>query len=195
MNINISTTVANNRTPISMIGSNLGKQFFQVEVRDCWPNFEAEKNAVQMENNQKLILNRSPHRYCIKSKDILSIALGTDVTDNPVVFINPNNDGSADVTLPVTNDMISYGVVTAEAVKEALKGGPSTKAFVDPEKLKGYLNEANERELAYIRALKDSLNRMEQAIVSTINDNAKKATDYMAQLNKGTADVQINVHN
>ena len=85
MNINISTTVANNRTPISMIGSNLGKQFFQVEVRDCWPNFEAEKNAVQMENNQKLILNRSPHRYCIKSKDILSIALGTDVTDNPVV--------------------------------------------------------------------------------------------------------------
>ena len=76
-----------------------------------------------------------------------------------------------------------------------MKGGPSTKAFVDPEKLKGYLNEANERELAYIRTLKDSLNRMEQAIVSTINDNAKKATDYMAQLNKGTADVQINVHN
>lgn len=201
MNINIQTTVANNRTPLSMIGSNLGKQFFQIEVRDCWPNFEAEKNAVQMENNQKLILNRSPRRYLIKAKDIISVAIGTDVTGDPVVFINPNSDGSADVTLPVTNDMVSYGVVTAEAVKEALKGGPSKKAFVDPKKLEGYLNEVNNKELSYIRTLKDSLNRMEQAILSAINDNSKKASDYIAQISKpaspsgnAPADVQINVH-
>ncbi|QOR57694.1 hypothetical protein [uncultured phage cr130_1] len=201
MNINIQTTVANNRTPLSMIGSNLGKQFFQIEVRDCWPNFEAEKNAIQMENNQKLILNRSPRRYCIKAKDITSVAIGTDVTGDPVVFINPNNDGSADVTLPVTNDMVSYGVVTAEAVKEALKGGPSTKAFVDPKKLESYLNEVNNKELSYIRALKEALNRMEQSIISTINDNTKKANDYMDQINKPAnpsgntpAGVQINVH-
>lgn len=201
MNINIQTTVANNRTPLSMIGSNLGKQFFQIDVRDCWPNFEAEKNTIQMENNQKLILNRSPRRYHIKAKDITSISVGTDVSGDPVVYINPNSDGTADVTLPVTNDMVSYGIVTADAVKEALKGGPATKAFVDPKKLEAFLNELNNKELTYIRDLRNSLNRMEQAIISTISENTKKATDYLDQINKpstttGNApvNVQVNVH-
>lgn len=201
MNINISTTVANNRTPLSMIGSNLGKQFFQIDVRDCWPNFESEKNTIQMENNQKLILNRSPRRYHIKAKDITSISVGTDVSGDPVVYINPNSDGTADVTLPVTNDMVSYGIVTADAVKEALKGGTATKAFVDPKKLEAFLNELNNKELTYIRDLRNALNRMEQAIISTVSENTKKATDYLDQINKPSSptgnapmNVQVNVH-
>lgn len=200
MEINIQTTVSNNRTPLSAMGSNLGKQFFQVETRDSWPNFDAEKNAIQMENSQKLILNRSPRRYLLKAKDILGICITKDISGDAVLCINPREDGDADVKLPITNDMVSYGVVTQEAVKEALKG-TSTKVFSDPKKLCAFLNELNNKELTYLRELKESINKMEQGIVSTIADNAKKSADYIKQISVAvpetgeTPKVEINIHN
>ena len=200
MEININTTVSNNRTPLSVIGSNLGKQFFQVNVRDSWPNFDQEKSKIQMENNQKLILNRSPRRYLLKATDIVGICIGKDISGDAVLRINPHDDGDADVTLPITNDMVSYGIVTQEAVKEALKG-TSTKVFSDPKKLCSFLNELNNKELTYLRELKEALNKMEQGIISTIADNNKKSADYIQQISvpvpttEGTPKVEVHIHN
>lgn len=200
MEINIQTTVSNNRTPLSIMGSNLGKQFFQVDVRDSWPNFEAEKSKIQMENNQRLILNRSPRRYLIKAKDIVGLCVSKDISGDAVLCINPHDDGDADVKLPITNDMVSYGIVTQEAVKEALKG-TSTKVFSDPKKLCAFLNELNNKELVYLRELKESINKMEQGIISTIADNNKKSSDYIQQISVSipptgeTPKVEVNIHN
>lgn len=201
MEINIQTTVSNNRIPLSIMGSNLGKQFFQVDVRDCWPNFDQEKGKIQMENNMKLILNRSPRRYHIKAKDITGMCISKDISGDAVLCINPHGDGEADVKLPITDDMVSYGIVTQEAVKEALKG-TSTKAFVDPKKLCTFLNELNNKELTYLREIKEAINKMEQGIISTIAENNKKSSDYIQQISKplnasGDApmNVEVNIHN
>lgn len=201
--INISATISNNRNPISMIGSNLGKQFFTVEARDCWPDFEKEKASVGMAGNVQIILNRSPRRFKINAKDIVGIIVDSDINGDPVLKINPKRDGLADVILPITNEMVDYGVVTEEAVKEALKapyGEAPTKVFCDPKKLMQFLNQINEKEIGYIKALRDKLSKMEQGIQSAIADNVKKANDYYEQVTKknmsstGTTSVEVNIH-
>lgn len=196
INVNVQNALSGNRNPISLMGANLGKQFFTTEVRDCWPNFEKEKNTIQMNDQKTLITNRSPRRYRINAKDIYGIIIDTDINNNPVIKINPHKDGLADATIAISSDMKDYGVVTEEAVKEALKNANDpnstvTHAFKDPQKLIQFINMLNQSEYESIQTLIDALCKMQQSIKSAMADNTKKVNDYMEQLNSR---VDINVH-
>lgn len=194
INVQVQNALSGNRNPISMMGQNLGKQFFTTEVRDCWPNFEKEKNDIQMNNDKSLITNRSPRRYRMNAKDIVGIIIDTDINNNPVLKINPTKDGLADVIIPISSEMKDYGIVTEEEVKEALKNnteGISAKAFKDPKKLIQFLNALNEGEIECLKALREKICKMEQSIQSAIADNNKKVNDYMDQMNRT---IDINVH-
>ena len=193
INVNVQNALSGNRNPISVMGANLGKQFFTTEVRDCWPNFEKEKNYIQMNDEKTLITNRSPRRYRINAKDIFGIIIDSDINDNPVIKINPHKDGLADAVIPISSEMKDYGVVTEEAVKEALKvggDGQSTHAFKDPKKLIQFLNALNQGELDCIKILREKLCKMDQSIQSAMADNTKKVNDYIDQISH----VEINVH-
>lgn len=193
INVTVQNALSGNRNPISIMGANLGKQFFTTEVRDCWPNFEKEKNTIQMNDEKTLITNRSPRRYRINAKDIVGIIIDTDINNNPVIKINPHKDGLADAVIPISSEMKEYGVVSEDTVKEALKvgeNGQSNHAFKDPKKLIQFLNALNQGELDCIKALREKLCKMEQSITSAINDNQKKVNDYMDQITH----VEVNVN-
>ena len=113
-----------------------------------------------------------------------------------MIKINPHKDGLADATIPISSDMKDYGVVTEEAVKEALKNAndpnsTATHAFKDPQKLIQFMNALNQSEYESIQTLIDALCKMQQSIKSAMADNTKKVNDYMEQLNSR---VDINVH-
>ena len=196
INVNVQNALSGNRNPISLMGANLGKQFFTTEVRDCWPNFEKEKNSIQMNEQKTLITNRSPRRYRINAKDIYGIILDTDINNNPVIKINPHKDGLADATIPISSDMKDYGVVTEYAVIDVFyyaydPNSTVSHAFKDPQKLIQFMNVLNQSEYDSIQTLIDALCKMQQSIKSAMADNTKKVNDYLDQLNSR---VDINIH-
>ena len=56
------TVVANNRKPVSILGSFLGTQYYKPEARATWPDFERVKMNVEQAGNVDLIVNRTPRQ-------------------------------------------------------------------------------------------------------------------------------------
>ena len=96
--------------------------------------------------------------------------------------------------------MGSYSKTTEEAIKAALKGDTS-KVFSDPRKTAELLNTANNAELARVRSLISTLQKVEQQLNTTIEANRKKVTDFYAQGSKAIQEspdgttVVVNIHN
>lgn len=180
MNVEVNmAVVANNRKPISMIGSNLGGKIFKASAREAWPNFDDEKNTVDSNDNVEIILNRSPRRYRMLDVDILSVAIHKDATGTNKVFFNENTD--TEFAIPVTSGMERFGIVTDNAISEALRGDKS-KIFADPQKLAGVLNTFNRDERTRLVNLKAKIDKMIQQIDTTISENEQKTNMYEREL-------------
>lgn len=183
MKVNISGVVAENRTPISIVGSSLGTQFFQIESREAFPKFAEKKREVEMAGNVELIVNRSPLRYRMVGKDILNISIEENLAGQPVLVINKHkdNDIESDVTIPISSNTTAYSEFSRDAIGQALKGDKS-KIFADPEKLAHILNDLNREEISRIEATISFLEKAKQGCIGAMSENTKKASDYKNEI-------------
>jgi hypothetical protein len=78
-----------------------------------------------------------------------------------------------------TNPMIAEKSV-ADAISDALKG-EGQNFFLDPKAVVAVVNEGNRAEVKNIDILVTALNKMKQNILTTINENEKKAVDIEKQ--------------
>lgn len=197
----VKNAVSQHRNNLQNLGGQLGSQFFQVESRECILEFIQKLQKVKAEGNNDLIVNRSPLRYAMIARDIVNIGVYPGIEEGSYnLQINRDSDGVAEITIPLTDDMGNYSKTTEEAIKAALKGDTS-KVFSDPRKTAELLNTANNAELARVRSLISTLQKVEQQLNTTIEANRKKVTDFYAQGSKtiqespdGTT-VVVNIHN
>ena len=196
----IKIAVSQHRSNLQNLGGQLGSQFFQAQSRECIPEFMQKLQKVKAEGNNDLIVNRSPLRYAMIARDIVNIGVYAGVDGSQNLQINRDSDGVAEITIPLTDDMGSYSKTTEEAIKAALKGDTS-KVFSDPRKTAELLNTANNAELARVRSLISTLQKVEQQLNTTIEANRKKVTDFYAQGSKAIQEspdgttVVVNIHN
>ena len=182
IDVNImSPVVTNNVQLISKIGSNLGTQFCKVESRLAWQGgqegFERDKKAIENGEKKGFILNRSPKRLLAKNFLIAGTVLMKDpMNDDEVgIAINPHDDGSCDLFLPITeNTLNTMGKTTAEAVAEAIKG-ERDHFFLDAKTLVKILNDAMRREISYLEEHIQTCQKMLVTLKGDISNNENKA--------------------
>lgn len=181
----IPPVVANNAQLISKIGSNMGTQFFKVEVRHAWQGgqegFERDKKQIESGEKKGFILNRSPKRLLAKNFLIAGAVLIKDqLNDDEIgIAINPKDDGGYDLFLPLNGETLSsLGKTTADAIAEAING-EKDHFFLDGNSLTKMLNNTMQRE---IQRLEDHIKVCHKMIVTlkgdiTNNENKAKAAE------------------
>ena len=184
--------ISNNRKNLAIIGSNLGGQFHQVDVRPSIPNFDDEASRIASEGNVELFFNRTPKRYRMVSRDIINIGTKADVTNQPIVYINQDENGLSEVQIPFSSDMNEFASINDNALKEAIKGD-KTKIFADPEKLVPQLNAINNKEIRNIEHLEKILGKIKKQIEDTIAENNRKVITYKRELGLGVTDDTMKV--
>lgn len=194
IDVNIKTVLADNRQAASIIGALVGKAYAKVESRDCWQGgkegFENDKAKATAPGAAGLITNRSPRKFMLKIQDILGAQIYIQpLTKQVGVVVNLNNaDGSYDMFFPL--DGSNPSIVEkpmAEAISDALKG-EGQNFFLEPSKVVAVVNEGNRAEVKNIDTLIAALNKMKQNIITTINENEKKA----AEIEKEWATSKVN---
>lgn len=194
IDVNIKTVLADNRQAASLIGALIGKAYAKVESRDCWQGgkegFENDKAKATAPGAAGLITNRSPRKFMLKIQDILGAQMYIQpLTKQVGVVVNLNNsDGSYDMFFPLdgSNPTIVEKPM-AEAISDALKG-EGQNFFLEPSKVVAVVNEGNRAEVKNIDSLIGALNKMKQNIITTINENEKKA----AEIEKEWATSKVN---
>lgn len=179
ININ-EPTIGQNVQLISKIGSNLGTQFFKVDVRMAWQGgqegFEKDKKAIESGEKNGFILNRSPRRFIAKN----FLITGTVLVKNPIseeveIAINPHEDGSCDISLPINpNTLETMGKTTAAAIGEAIRG-EKDHFFIDGKTLARLLNDEMRREVTRLEEHITSCQKMITTLKGDIANNDTKA--------------------
>lgn len=176
----IPNIVTGNTQLISKIGANVGTQIFKVDVRLAWPcankaDFEAEKRKYDTGEKKGFILNRSPRRLVAKNILIAGVCLVKDVDDDVCIAINPHDDGTADMLLPINEHTLDVlGKTTAEAIGEAIKG-EKDHFFLDGKALVSVLNGAMKKEIQYLEEMVENCKKMITTLKGDINLNEQKA--------------------
>lgn len=183
-NINLNV-VSQNRKPISILGGNLGTQYFLAEARASWPEFAKAKMEIESNNNVDFILNRNPRRFRLTGHDILAVSLGTDAVGATKVFLNPGQED--EVCVPISSGMEQTGNLTEDKITRALRGEKGV-IFSDPAKLATHLNQLNIDEKNRLIGIRDMLNKFISQIDSAIAENNKKADAYNRELVDSTPD-------
>ena len=169
----IPEQVVKNTQLISKVGANVGTQIFKVEVRNAYPfatdaEFEAEKRKYETGEKKGFILNRSPRRLLAKNILIAGVCLVKDIDDELCLAINPKEDGSADMLLPVDNSAIDrLGKTDQDAIKAAIRGEKDS-FFLDGKTLVKFLNALMQKDIENLESLITTLK-------GDIDANEKKA--------------------
>ena len=197
MEENVLNAVTRNRRNLAVIGANLGGQFHQVDVRPSILNFADESARIAAEGNVELYLNRTPKRYRMVSRNIVNIGTKADLTGQPVVFINQDEKGLAEIQIPFNSDMKDFAAINDDALKAAMKGDKS-KIFADPEKLAMQVNSVNYKEIKNIDNMIKMLTNFKKGIEDTIAENNSKVITYKRELGLNNSDkistaVEVNV--
>lgn len=194
----IPTVVTGNTQLISKIGANVGSQIFKVDVRLAWPcankaDFEAEKRKYETGEKKGFILNRSPRRLLAKNILVAGVCLVKDVDDDVCIAINPHNDGTADMMLPINEHTLDIlGKTTAEAISEAIKG-EKDHFFLDGKALVAVLNGAMKKEIQYLEDLIENCKKMVTTLKGDINMNEQKAQQAADAWNNSALPVQVDM--
>lgn len=195
IDVNVQMKVAQHRQLVSQFGSNLGTQFFTIEGREIWQGgkdgFEVAKKEVADGTNKGFILNRSPKKFLLKDHEILCTCVCKDpITEEVGVAINPNGKGDYDLFLPLSKDIIKAGSVTAENIAAALRG-EKQEFFLNAKAVVELINRANQQELDNLKALRESISKMEQNLMGAIAENKKKANESEQQWMASAVDTTI----
>ena len=194
----IPTVVTGNTQLISKIGANVGTQIFKVDVRLAWPcankaDFEAEKRKYETGEKKGFILNRSPRRLLAKNILIAGVCLVKDVDDDVCIAINPHDDGTADMMLPINEHTLDVlGKTTAEAISEAIKG-EKDHFFLDGKALVAVLNGAMKKEIQYLEDMIENCKKMVTTLKGDINMNEQKAQQAADAWNNSALPISVDM--
>lgn len=177
----IPSIVTENTQLISKVGSLSGTQIFKVEVRHAWQGgekgFETDKRAIETGEKHGFILNRSPRRLLAKNILVAGVCLVKDIDDEISIAINPKEDGTAEMLLPINeNTLDMIGKTNADVIKEAIRG-EKDHFFLDAKALVSILNASMKKEIQYLEDLKENINKMVSTLKGDINMNERKAQD------------------
>jgi len=192
----IPNIVTGNTQLISKVGANVGTQIFKVDVRLAWPcvnknEFEAEKKKYDTGEKKGFILNRSPRRLIAKNILIAGVCLVKDVDDDVCIAINPHDDGTADMILPINEHTLDVmGKTTADAVSEAIKG-EKDHFFLDGKVLVAIINAAMKKEIQYLEEHIEVCKKMVTTLKGDISLNEKKAQDVADAWNNSPLPVNV----
>jgi len=186
IDVNIASVIPGTRQAASFIGGMLGKAYTTVESRDCWQGgaegFENDKKAAATPGIAKLITNRSPKKYTLRTQDIISAQFHRmGITGQTGIAINLREDDTCDLFFPLDG---SNPVVTEKPLGDAISAalrGEGENFFLDAEKVAAIVNQANEAEVKNIDTLISALSKMKQNIQGTIIENEKKAAEISKQ--------------
>lgn len=192
----IPSVVTGNTQLISKVGANVGTQIFKVEVRLAWPcanknDFEAEKRKYETGEKKGFILNRSPRRLLAKNILIAGVCLVKDVDDDICIAINPKEDGTADMILPINEHTLEVmGKTTADAISEAIKG-EKDHFFLDGKVLVTVINAAMKKEIQYLEDMKECIGKMITTLKGDIALNEQKAQQVADAWNNSALPVNV----
>lgn len=177
----VPSIVTGNTQLISKVGANVGTQIFKVEVRFAWQGgkegFEKDKRAVETGENKGFILNRSPRRLLAKNILIAGVCLVKDIDDDVCIAINPHEDGTADMLLPINDKTLDVmGKTTQDAIKEAIRE-EKDHFFLDGKTLVQIINAQMKKEIESLEQLKENINKMINTLKGDMALNEKKAKD------------------
>lgn len=182
-NVNLNIAIANNRRPLSIVGSTLGAQYATPEAVICLPDYDKKIAEAKTSGDLTLCLNRPPRKLRSRTEDILSAEVTTDLDGTVIVIIN--KDRESELRIPVSADMTKAGIVTDDAVRKALKGEKNI-FFNDVKKLASLLNNLNQNEISRINAVIEDLQLAKKRIESAIAENTKKAEQYEQESSNGS---------
>jgi len=185
-NINLSV-VAQNRKPISIIGANLGTQYFKAEARSCDNNYAEKVAQIKANQNIEFYLNRVPRRFRMTGHEVISAQIVSDAVGATKVVLN-NDDENSRVSIPVGANMEKIGGVTEDAINKALHGDKNI-IFADPAKTAEQLNVLNRDEKARLMSIKAEIEKAIAQIDSAIAENSKKADIYNKEIISSTPEI------
>lgn len=191
----VPNIVTGNTQLISKVGANVGTQIFKVEVRAAWQGgqegFEKDKRSIDTGEKKGFILNRSPRRLLAKNILIAGVCLVNDVDGDVCIAINPKEDGTADMLLPINENTLNImGKTTADAISEAVKG-EKDHFFLDGKALVSVINAAMKKEIQYLEDLKENINKMITTLKGDVALNDKKAQEVADAWNNSALPVNV----
>lgn len=181
----INVTVESYRPDLRVIGGTLGTQFFKPEARAAILDFDKRKIEVERNGNVDLILNRTPRRFRVVGRDILSAQFVNEpLGDGFVPKVILNKDTDDEVSISLSADGKTFSNVTEDALNKALTGDTNV-IFADAKKLVEKINSLNYDEKERLIKIREEINKAIAQIESATNENNKKAKEYYDQLVKG----------
>lgn len=181
--IQIDLQIAQNRKPISVIGSTLGAQYAVPEAKSCneFKDYTSRQQEVRNGNNIDFCLNRAPRKVRMLTHDIRAHAIEQNPIDQTLeIVINGGHPG--ELRIPVGPNLETAGVVTDDAIGRALRGEDPNIFFSDQKKLATIINNSNRNEIARLKRLRDQIDKAMADIESTIAQNEKKAELYAREM-------------
>jgi hypothetical protein len=180
ININLDAIIPSSRGIGSSIGSLLGQPYFEVEARVCWPGgkekWDADEEKVKLGQITTLMPNRVIRRIRLSKHEIRSAQYYKNINGDLGIVINLEADGTYKMFFPLTNDALKMGRGAVDAITAALKN-QGDNFFLNAAVTANIVNEANKSELANVRALRETLNKVEQQLIGAIADNEKMAIE------------------
>jgi len=175
----IPEIISSNTQLISKVGANVGTQIFKVEVRMAWQGgqegFEKDKRAIETGEKKGFILNRSPRRLLAKNILIAGVCLVKDVDDDICIAINPHENGTADMLLPINDKTLdTIGKTTQDAIKEAIRG-EKDHFFLDGKTLVQIINGQIKKEIEALESLTEDIKKMINTLKGDMSSNENKA--------------------
>lgn len=191
----VPNVVAENMQLISKVGANVGTQIFKVEVRYAWQGgqegFEKDKRAIELGEKKGFILNRSPRRILAKNILVAGVCLVNDIDGDVCIAINPKEDGTADMMLPINDKTLDVmGKTTADAIREVIRG-EKDHFFLDGKTLVQIINASIKKEVQYLEELRENINKMIGTLNSDIKTNERKAQEVNDAWNKSALPVNL----
>lgn len=194
----IPNIITGNTQLISKVGANVGTQIFKVDVRLAWPcanknEFEAEKRKYETGEKKGFILNRSPRRLIAKNILIAGVCLVHDVDEDICIAINPHDDGTADMLLPINEHTLDImGKTTADAISEAIKG-EKDHFFLDGKALVTIINAAMRKEIQYLEDHIEVCRKMITTLRNDVAQNEQKAQQVADAWNNSSLPVNVDM--
>jgi hypothetical protein len=105
------------------------------------------------------------------------VCLVNDVDGDVCIAINPKDDGTADMILPINDKTLDVmGKTTSDAIREAIRG-EKDHFFLDGKALVAIINASMKKEVQYLEELKENITKMIGILNSDIKTNDRKAQE------------------
>lgn len=180
--------IKNHRGQLSNIGAALGGKFWRVGKVALNQKYGEVISNVRNEGNRDLCLNRGINRYKIEGFDIFSVTVKEGGDGTPAVFINEGAKDADGHSLSVSCPIGAAGTTVfvspdEDTIGKALVEKSANTIFADPTSIVNHINTYNENELRRIDGLITMLQTAKNSIQQTIENNNKRAQEYMKELN------------